>query len=293
MRTLRYRLEGMLLSLVLGIFGALPIDIASRLGGRLGRAIGPRLGLTRVARRNIQRALPQLRPAGVQAVIAGMWENLGRNAAEYPHLGRFYDGGRVEIVGAENVIRLRDDGIGGIFFSAHYGNWELLSLVLDHLGMAPVMVYRAANNPYSERLIQDIRTKAHHKMGAEYIAKSGEGLRAMVKALRAGKHLAMLVDQKMNRGMPVPFFGRDAMTAPALAQMALKYRVPVVPAKMERLHGAHFRITLYPPLALADTGDADADVAAAMGRINALFEDWIRERPDHWLWIHRRWSDDG
>ncbi|MDQ2695443.1 MAG: lauroyl acyltransferase [Pseudomonadota bacterium] len=283
----------MLLSLVLGIFGALPIDIASRLGGRLGRAIGPRLGLTRVARRNIQRALPQLRPAGVQAVIAGMWENLGRNAAEYPHLGRFYDGGRVEIVGAENVIRLRDDGIGGIFFSAHYGNWELLSLVLDHLGMAPVMVYRAANNPYSERLIQDIRTKAHHKMGAEYIAKSGEGLRAMVKALRAGKHLAMLVDQKMNRGMPVPFFGRDAMTAPALAQMALKYRVPVVPAKMERLHGAHFRITLYPPLALADTGDADADVAAAMGRINALFEDWIRERPDHWLWIHRRWSDDG
>jgi KDO2-lipid IV(A) lauroyltransferase len=125
--------------------------------------------------------------------------------------------------------------------------------------------------------------------GIEYIAKSGEGLRMMVKAIRAHKHLAMLVDQKLNQGIPVPFFGRTAMTAPAIAQLALKYDVPVVPAKMERLRGAYFRITLFAPMSFTKTGDVDQDVAATMRRINALFEEWIREHPDHWLWIHRRW----
>jgi KDO2-lipid IV(A) lauroyltransferase len=89
----------------------------------------------------------------------------------------------------------------------------------------------------------------------------------------------------------VPFFGRHAMTAPAPAQLALKFGCPIVPARVERLEGAHFRLTVYPPLNLAAGGDRQADIAAAMGQINALIEDWIRARPEQWLWLHRRWPD--
>lgn len=291
-RRLRYLVEGGGFWLLMRLFRLMPLDRASALGGRFGRLFGPRSGLTRIARDNLRRAFPEFDAAQVEDIIDRMWDNLGRTLAEYPHLGRFYPEGRVEIVGAEHVTRLRDDGQGGIFFSAHYGNWELLSLSLDEYGVPPVLVYRPANNPYSEKLIQDMRMQARRIGGVEYIPKAVEGARQMVKALRAGKHLAMLVDQKLNRGIPVPFFGRDAMTAPAIAQLALKYRVPVVPARIERLDGARFRLTFWPPLDLPRTGDLEADVAAAMRQIHALFEAWISERPDHWFWVHNRWPRD-
>ncbi len=101
----------------------------------------------------------------------------------------------------------------------------------------------------------------------------------------------MLVDQKQNDGIPVPFFGRDAMTAPAIGRLALRFNCPVVPIRTERLDGARFRFTVLPPIELAPTGDGAFDVAAAMARINALIEEWVRARPGQWLWLHRRWPD--
>jgi len=101
----------------------------------------------------------------------------------------------------------------------------------------------------------------------------------------------MLVDQKMNDGIPVPFFGRDAMTAPALARLALRFDCAVVPVRVDRLARARFRITAEPPLPLPRSGERARDTAALMRSVNAVLERWIRERPDHWLWLHRRWPD--
>jgi KDO2-lipid IV(A) lauroyltransferase len=95
----------------------------------------------------------------------------------------------------------------------------------------------------------------------------------------------------MNDGIAVPFFGRDAMTAPALARLALRFRCPTVPVRLERLGGARFRLTFYTPLAIAPSGDRDADTTALTARATRIIEDWIRERPEQWLWLHRRWPD--
>ena len=108
-------------------------------------------------------------------------------------------------------------------------------------------------------------------------------------AARAGGEIGMLVDQKMTDGIAVPFFGRDAMTAPALAQFALKYDAPIVPIRAERLDGAHFRVTFYPALEVTKTGNRHDDIQAIMTDVNATMESWIRERPEQWLWLHRRW----
>ena len=101
----------------------------------------------------------------------------------------------------------------------------------------------------------------------------------------------MLVDQKMNDGIAVPFFGRDAMTAPALAQFALKYDCPVVPVRVELLGGAYFRMTFYPALEIVPTDDRHADILRIMTEVNAIMESWIRDRPAQWLWLHRRWPN--
>jgi KDO2-lipid IV(A) lauroyltransferase len=284
----RHYLEYALARALSALFAALPLDLASGLGAVIGRAVGPLTAMHARARANLSRAIPELGAAERRRILNAMWAHLGRVFAEYPHLGRFrlYDGdGRVEVIGAEHVDALRKDGIGGIFVAGHIGNWELASLGATQRGVPLVHVYRAANNPLVERLIRRWR----EPIGGIHHPKSARAVRSLVAALKAGEHLGMLVDQKYNEGIAVPFFGRAAMTAPALAELALRFNVPVVAARVERLRGARFRLTILPPLEIAETGDRDSDVRAVMTRINALFEGWIRERPEQWLWMHRRW----
>jgi KDO2-lipid IV(A) lauroyltransferase len=99
----------------------------------------------------------------------------------------------------------------------------------------------------------------------------------------------MLVDQKMNDGIEARLFGLPAMTAPAAAAFALRFRCPVIPGHSERIGPARFRLVCDPPLNLPDTGDRTADLAALTQAINDRLEAWIRARPEQWLWLHRRW----
>jgi KDO2-lipid IV(A) lauroyltransferase len=272
-----------------GAFAVLPLDWASALGGAMGRLIGPLLGISNRARRNIKRALPALSESEIADVIAGMWDNLGRVAAEYPHLkqiGVFEPGGRVETRGLDHVDRAVAAGRRMIIFSGHIANWEIAALAAVQYGISVAQIYRAANNPRVDRMITRFRGDA-----AELIPKGAVAARRAIATLRRGAHLTMLADQKMNDGIPVPFFGRPAMTAPALAALALRFDCDVLPARVERLGGAHFRLTVLPPLPLPRTGDSHADAAALMAQVNAILETWIRDRPEQWFWVHQRWPD--
>jgi len=287
---LGHGLEAFEVTLALALFRLIPLDTASRLGGWLCRRIGPHLPVSRQALGNLRRAFPEKSEAEICRILLAIWDNLGRIMGEYPHLSRFrlYEpGSRVEVIGAEHVDRLRDDGKAGLFFSAHFGNWELASMGASQRGLPLARFYRAPNNPFVDRIVRLIRSP----VAGELLPKGAEGARRGLAVMRAGGHLAMLVDQKMNDGIAVPFFGRPAMTAPALAQLALKFACPVVPAKVERVGGARYRITVYPPLEIARSGDRQKDVLDLMTRVNALIEGWIRERPEQWLWLHRRWPE--
>lgn len=276
--------------LLYAFFRLLPLDVASAIGGGLARVIGPRTPLSRRAVRNLTRTFPEKTPAEIAAVVRGMWDNLGRIAAEFPHLGEFklYEkGGRVEVIGAEHIDLLREDGLPGIFFSAHIGNWEIVSLAATQRGVPLDRVYRSANN----RLVEWLYRQGRSAVEGALIPKGVSGVRPLLKSLKEGKHLGMLVDQKMNDGIAVPFMGRPAMTAPALADLALKYGCPVVPGRIRRLKGARFQVIVLPPLDLPDTGDRHADILAIMTRVNEIIEEWVRETPEQWLWLHSRWPD--
>lgn len=284
------QLEGWGAALCFGAFGLLPLDWASAIGGALARAIGPRLGISKRARLNIGRAVPELSQAEIAEIITGMWDNLGRVAAEYPHLHQirvFEPGGRVETHGFEHMDRAVATGRRMIIFSGHIANWEIGMLAAVQYGIEVAQIYRAANNPLVDRMITRFRG-----IGGELIPKGSVAARRAIAVLRRGAHLTMLADQKMNDGIPVPFFGRPAMTSSALASLALRFDCDVLPARVERLGGAHFRLTVFPPLPLARSGDHHADVAALMTRVNQTLEEWVRDRPGEWFWLHRRWPDD-
>ncbi len=273
---------------ILALFGCLPVDWASALGGRVGRFFGPHLGLSRRALKNLQRAFPENDARENRRILRGMWDNLGRAFAEYPHLAWICaaESGRVEIVNGEAVAELMGDGKPGIVFGGHFANWEVGPSTIHRLmGTSLLSVYRAANNRWTERVFR------HLLRSRRTVAKGKQGGRELVAHLNHGGHIAMLVDQKLNDGIAVPFFGRDAMTAPAVARLGLRYGCPILPIRVERLEGARFRFTVLPRVEVTDTGNTTADVLAIMTKINGVLETWVRARPEHWLWLHRRWAD--
>jgi len=272
-----------------GIVRLIPVEAASNIGGWLGRTIGPRLGVTGRARRNLIKAFPEKSAADIDRIVHGMWENLGRTTFEYPNVGRIRFSGddpHVEVINEHIVHKLKEDGRPGIIVSGHLANWELIGPSVNHHGLPLHLVYRAPNNPAMERIF-GIRQTGEAKL----FPKGAQGARGIITAMNRGEHIGLLVDQKMNDGIPVKFFGRDAMTAPALAQFGIKFHCPIVPARIERLGGMRFRLTLHGPIEFEETGDRHADIANAMTRVTAIIEDWIRERPEQWLWLHNRWPD--
>ena len=288
--SLAHRGEAAAAWLLYGLFALLPVDAASWLGGALGRLVGPHLGVTRNARRNLKRVFSEMQGAELERIISAMWDNLGRTAGEHPHLEKFDPygaGSRVEVAGIEHMDALRDDGIAGIFFAGHLANWELPPLAGTKRGLVVHAVYRRANNPFFDTIVQ----KGRAVLGGDLFPKGSEGAKATLRALRRGDHMAMLVDQKMNDGIAVPFFGRPAMTAPAAAQLGLRFDCPIIPARMERTNGCRFRLSFYPALEPPASGDRHADIAAMMAEVNTIIEGWIRERPEQWLWLHGRWPD--
>lgn len=281
---------GLLTLIAYGIFRLLPVDAASALGGRLARLIGPHLRGDRTARRNLARAFPEKSQADIDTIMAGLWDNLGRTIGEYPHLEEIQTtgpGSRVEVVDEDGVHKgLRESG-AYIFLAAHQANWEISAKAATDHGVGFAGIYRTASNPVVDWLVRRSRRSIY----TDLLPKGRDGAKQTIGVLRAKRGLGMLVDQKFNEGLPIPFFGRDAMTATAPAELSMTFGCPLVPVQVERLEGAHFRMTVHPPIRVSKTGDRKANVRAALEQINALVESWVRARPEQWFWIHRRWPD--
>lgn len=283
-KRLQYALETGAVYLLYGFFKLLPPDAASATGGWIGRRIGPHLSSTQTARENLRHAFPEKSEALREKIIIGMWDNLGRVFAEYPHLHHIWP--RVELHGAQALIDARDGGKPAIFCAGHLANWEINAIAAKQHGLSLHLVYRKPNNPGVDGLLR----RARDSGAAGHIKKGAGGAREMLSILRKKGSLGVLFDQKLNEGIPVPFFGRPAMTAPAIAHFALKFGCKLYPARVERTDGCHFRMTIDPPLEFANTGDTEADARAIMTALNARLESWVRARPEQWLWIHNRWS---
>jgi len=279
MTKFRYLLEGIFLTLLLGFSKILPLDWASGFGGFIGRTIGPRLAASRKALRNIEKILPEKTAEQQRAIVKGMWDNLGRTMMEYPHLEKIARE-RIMLDGTE-MLPSHDQSV--IIFSGHLANWEALpaSLFINK-NYETASVYRPPNNPIADKLLQKCRSL---KGQIDFYPKSTAGTRQMVSALKNSKKVAMLIDQKYNEGEEIDFMGHPAMSFSAYAVLAQKFDTPLFPIRIERLKGATFHVTLYPEIVTKDKS-----VTGIMTECHDILGSWIRERPDQWLWLHRRWK---
>ncbi len=283
---LRYGTEAALFLAFMGLFRLIGVDAASAVGGFIGREIFARTRVTKRARDNLIAAFPEKSEGERDAIIRTMWDNLGRTVAEYAHLDKFDLSGpnpRIQVNNLEEIDKIR--GKGALIVSGHFANWEIMPISASRYGIDGAIVYRPPNNPYVDRYISRARARKGY---AEQISKH-QGTRRIFTLLRGNKAILLLADQKTNEGIPVPFFGRDAMTTPAPAALALKLKVPMIFASNKRLGGARFAVTVYPPLDFTPSGDDDADMRTMTAAINLRLEEMVRADPGQWLWIHRRW----
>ena len=276
---MKYALEYALLRIALGIFAVLPTRGASATGGAIFRTVGPFMGISRIARKNMRASFPGWDEARIERVVRDMWDNLGRIVAEYPHL--------------EDIARHRTTFLNPgafpkqgpvVFVGGHVGNWEVLPPAMLHqLKIAMHPAYRAPNNPYVDALIVKYRSHGGHLRS---FGKTRKGLAGIMQALQGGESVGLLIDQKLNTGIEAQFFGRPAMTSTAFVELAKKIGCPLVPIRVVRLPGCRFVAQAAEPLNVGDR--PTEDIVADMHRV---LESWITEHPEQWLWLHRRWKN--
>jgi KDO2-lipid IV(A) lauroyltransferase len=283
---LRHRLEAAAARAFMGAMSGLSVERASAWGGKLGRAVGPLSSAHRTMLRNLERALPELDAAARHRVATDAWDNFGRTMTEYavlPRLAATEWRERITMSGHEALVGERKPAI---LFAGHLGNWETIPIAVGRMIRPMTIVYRPPNNPAVDAMIADIRGGYTTAMAP----KGAGGARVIMKALQDGELVLMIVDQKINEGLPIPFFGRDAMTGPAVARLAMRFNCPLVPVRAERRDGGRFHVSLEEPWTVESAGKSEDDaVRDALIRINAKLESWIRQDPGQWLWMHKRW----
>ena len=289
-RDLVWRIEAVGFDVFTFLFRLLPVEAASGMGGWLFRVFGPLTPTHRLARQNILLAFPDADEAWREKVLADQWENVGRATAEFPLMDRIRPStGRVEMVNGERLAAIAAASEPVVFVSGHFSNWEVMPAAIVDSGVNCQMTYRPTNNPYVDQRIK----RSRFRYGVRLFApKGGDGAKELLEGLGKGESVALMNDQKFNRGISASFFGRPVMTAPGPSRLALRFGVPLQPMSVQRVKGARFRVVVHEPIVLESTGDRTADIAAGVERVNRFMEERIRERPEEWFWVHRRWPNE-
>ncbi|MEP2705487.1 MAG: lysophospholipid acyltransferase family protein [Roseibium sp.] len=283
-------IEGALLNLAIGLFRLLPLDFASWLMGRCWRLFAPLNSRHKRALAHLQKSLPDLSDQEREKIVYGMWDNLGRVAAETFHIDRLLrQDYRFEIDADETTQDILNGDQGCLFVSLHSGNWEMCVQPAVHRGLAITGVYQALRNPGADEALRNLRKELY---AGGLLSKGHDTARRILSTLKGGGIVAIMGDLRETRGIPVPFFGQMAYANSIPASLARSCNVPIVLGRVIRLNGANFRVvgrTFWVP----KTEDRQADIESATAQIHQIFEEWIREYPDQWMWIHKKWAKIG
>jgi KDO2-lipid IV(A) lauroyltransferase len=269
-------------------------DRTADLLGAAMRRIGPHLREHRIGRANLTAAFPEKSAAEIEAILAGVWDNLGRVAAEFPHLDRMWDydranpeAGRARSTPRDDALfdRMRDDGKPALVFAAHLANWEQPILAAKAGGLDFAFLFRRPNLSGIADAIIAVRAGATGTM----IASSPDAPFRIARALEHGQHVGLLVDQHYGNGVDVTFFGRTCKANPTLARLARHIDCPIHGTRAIRLPNHCFRVEITDAITVPRDASGRVDVQGTMQVITTIVEGWVREHPEQWLWLHRRW----
>lgn len=269
----------------------LDIDRAANFAGWALRKFGPRLRGHRTARLNLTAAFPDKSTAEIERILAGMWDNVGRLAVEYINLDRLIgpdpNAGRMIVPDKtlQTLVRLRDDGRPAVFFTSHLASYEVGAIWGKRNGLDLAILYNPVNfGPLSEELLA-MRRQCMGRL----IASGPDTPWKVRESMKEGLHLTLFVDRHQAQGVEVTFFGRRCKANPIAVHFARLFDCPVYGFRAIRLPDNRIAIEFTDEIQMPRGADGKIDVEAGTQKITDVVEGWIRERPEQWLWLQRRW----
>lgn len=195
---------------------------------------------------------------------------------------------RVIVIGNEYAEAALQQGKGVLAIVAHAGNWELTGMIYGLAYHSLAIVARRHDQPLMDRLIRALRERGGNTM----IPKQG-GLKAIRARLRQNQIVGMAIDQNTTTkgGILVDFFGHRARTTPIAAILARRFGTPVLPVLSRRLPDGRHLMEIKPPVPLVITADPEEDIRRHVQLQSEIIEAWIRQSPEQWLWLHKRWKN--
>jgi KDO2-lipid IV(A) lauroyltransferase len=290
-RETRYALEARLATAVAAVVRRLPRRVVLALGRRLGRLWG---ALDRrhlcIACDNLRQAFPEWDEKRVLRTAKGVYAHFGTVLFDILWMdGRSRDEllAITDVEGLEEARAIASSGRGVVCPTGHFGNWEFQGVVSPFLVGPFAVVARPLDNPALDRRLVDLRTST----GNTVIYKK-RALSQIMQTIRGGGVVAIVIDQNVQEkdGIFVDFFGRPACTTTVAAAIALKTGCMMVPVRCPLGPDGRYRMIYGPPVEWKGEGRGPEAVAALTQHLTSIIEGWVREYPEQWLWLHRRWK---
>ena len=263
--------------------------------GALMRRLGPLFPEHRLGRANLRAAFADKSAPEIEQILGGVWDNLGRIAVEFAHLDEFSVAGSGPLTPnvityapetAERYRRLVQSGKPVLCFAAHLANWELPAVAGKLLGARTALLYRRPNI----RPISDLIVKLREPLMGELVPTGLAAPVQLARLLQSGAHVGMLADQHFTRGVEVIFFGRRCIANPLIALLARQTGCPIHGVRVVRQpDGNSFSGEITDAVEPVRDAAGRVDIAGTMQAVTAVIEGWVREHPEQWLWLHRRW----
>jgi KDO2-lipid IV(A) lauroyltransferase len=263
--------------------------------GALMRKIGPLFREHRIGREQLRLAFPEKSNAEIEEILGGVWDNLGRIAIEFAHLDEFSVEGfgkpTADVItyppeSKERHDRLMASGQAAIGFAGHLANWELPGVGAKLIGVKSAVLYRRPNIG----AVNDVIVKLREPLMGELIPTGLDAPVKLARLLQSGVHVGMLADQHYSKGVEVIFFGRPCLANPLIAMLARQTELPIYGMRVVRKpDGNSFWGEISEPVEPVRDANGRIDIKGTMQAITSVIEGWIRQYPQQWLWLHRRW----
>jgi KDO2-lipid IV(A) lauroyltransferase len=295
---LKHLLDSTAGALTVGLLSAIKHTDRRRMANFAGafmRKIGPLFPEHRIGREQLHAAFPEKSDAEIEKILGGVWDNLGRIAIEFAHLDEFCVEGfgrqTPDVItyppeSKERYDWITKSGKATIGFAAHLANWELPGVGAKLIGVHSAVLYRRPNIG----TVNDVIIKLREPLMGELIATGLDAPVKLGRLLQSGVHVGMLADQHYSKGVEVTFFGRPCLANPLIAMLARQSELPIYGMRVVRKpDGNSFWGEVSDPIEPVRDGSGRVEIKGTMQAITSVIEGWIRQYPEQWLWLHRRW----
>ena len=286
MKKIKYFIEYTFISLLFLICKFLGYEKGSNLGEKIGKKVGPLFRNKKIILENLNNAKINEKNFDIKNLINDMWGNYGRILCEYPFISSLSGTNNnkyLKVNGKEVLERLKKENKKAVFISGHFNNFELMAMQISKQGIDLAAIYRPLNNIFLNKKMESIRKKFICK---NQIKKGIAGTREIIKFIKNGYSIALMIDQRVSEGIESNFFNKKAFTTTIPAQLHLKYGLEIVPVYIERKNKHYFTVYFYEPLSF----DNNKDQIYITNKLNNVLENLILRNPSQWIWTHDRWK---